>query len=118
MTELVGRLEAVYSRTDLTSAQKVEAREAVFDQARQDFRTRVQPRFKAGTYSGFLSGPLNNATLISRRLYYGRLELFEAVYQSRGGDLPRTIADIVRAAKGQKDPYAATAALLPPGQGL
>ena len=118
MTDLVARLEALYARTDLTAQQKVEQREAVFEQARQDFRVRVQPRFKAGTYGSFLTAPLNNATLISRRLYYGRLELFERVYQSRGEDLPRTIADIVAAAKGSKDPYAAVQALLPPGQGL
>jgi predicted aminopeptidase len=118
MTELVARLQALYARTDLTAEQKVEQREAVFDQARQDFRTRVQPRFKAGTYGSFLTAPLNNATLISRRLYYGRLDLFERVYQSRGGDLPRAVADIVAAARGSKDPYGAVEALLPPGQGL
>ncbi|HET6763201.1 MAG TPA: aminopeptidase [Longimicrobiaceae bacterium] len=118
MTDMVARLEALYARPDLTPEQKVEQREAIFEQARQDFRTRMQPRFKAGTYGSFLTAPLNNATLISRRLYYGRLDLFERVYQSRGGDLPRTIADIVAAARGSKDPYAAVEALLPPGQGL
>ncbi|MDB4949158.1 MAG: putative aminopeptidase [Gemmatimonadetes bacterium] len=118
MSDMVGRLEALYARTDLTPAQKVERREDIFDQAKADYRTRIQPQFRAGTYSGFLTAPLNNATLISRRLYYGRLDLFERVLRSRGGDLPKTIADIVAAAKGSKDPYAAVEALLPPGQGL
>jgi predicted aminopeptidase len=118
MSEMVGRLEALYGRADLTPAQKVEQREAVFDQARADFKNRIQPRFRAGTYASFLTGPLNNATLISRRLYYGRLDLFEKLYQSRGGDLARTVADIVAAARGSRDPYAAVERLLPPGQGL
>jgi predicted aminopeptidase len=118
MSEMVGRLEALYGRADLTAAQKVEQREALFDQAKADFKNRIQPRFRAGTYSSFLTAPLNNATLISRRLYYGHLELFESLYQARGGDLARTVADIVAAARGSKDPYAAVERLLPPGQGL
>ena len=118
MTDLVARLEAVYGRADLSREQKIEQREAVFDQAKADFKSRIQPQFRAGTYGSFLTAPLNNATLISRRLYYGRLDLFEQVYRSRGGDLAKTVADIVAAAKGSKDPYAAVERLLPPGQGL
>lgn len=119
LSEIVQQLEAVYARRDLTAAEKVERREAVFQRARDDFRQRVRPRLKVATFETFDRSPLNNATLISRRLYYGRLELFEAVYQSRGRDLPRTIAEVVAAAKAnRRDPYGATEAMLGPGQGL
>lgn len=118
MSGMVTQLEALYARADLTAQQKIEQREQIFDAARDEFRQHVQPRLKVNTYGSFLTAPLNNATLISRRLYYGRLDLFEAVYQSRGGDLRRTVADIVAAAKGQKDGYKAVEGLLPPGQGL
>jgi hypothetical protein len=36
------------------------------------------------------------------------------VFRSRGGDLRRTVDDLVRAARGAPDPYAATQALLAP----
>lgn len=103
----VGELQALYARTDLTSAQKVAAREAVFQRARQRFTDEVRPQLKVQTFASFTRDPLNNATLISRRLYYHRLDLFERVLRSRGGDLDRTLGDIVRAARGSKDPYTA-----------
>ena len=36
------------------------------------------------TFASFTREPLNNTTLISRRIYYDRLDLFERVYRSRG----------------------------------
>ena len=111
---LVQELEALYARPELTRDDKLRERENVFARARQRFTAEVQPRFKAGSFAGFTRGPLNNATLISRRIYYQRLALFERVYRSRGGDLRRTVADIIAAARANRaDPYAAVAALAP-----
>jgi predicted aminopeptidase len=110
----VGELEALYGRTDLTREAKLAARDTAFRGAQERFAREVQPRLKVQSFSGFLATPLNNATLISRRLYYHRLELFEQVYRSRGGDLPRTVADLVRAARGSRDAYAAVQGLLGP----
>ena len=73
----------------------------------------VRPRLKVATFGSFTREPLNNATLISRRIYYDRLDLFERVYESRGGDLRRTIADITAAARASKaDPFAGVERLL------
>ncbi|CAA9333447.1 MAG: PUTATIVE ZINC PROTEASE PROTEIN [uncultured Gemmatimonadetes bacterium] len=111
---LVRELETLYARTDLTREAKLREREGVFNRARQRFTAEVQPRFKAGSFAGFTRGPLNNATLISRRIYYDRLELFDRVYRSRGGDLRRAVTDIIAAARSNRaDPYAAVAALAP-----
>ncbi|HEY0036562.1 MAG TPA: aminopeptidase, partial [Longimicrobium sp.] len=77
------------------------------------FAAEVRPRLKVDSFAGFTRDPLNNATLISRRIYYGRLDLFERVYQSRGGDFRRAMDDIVAAARTNKDdPYGAVEALL------
>jgi predicted aminopeptidase len=85
----------------------------VFARAQRRFAQEVRPRLKVATFGSFTREPLNNATLISRRIYYDRLDLFERVYQSRGGDLRRTIADIVAAARASRaDPYAGVAALV------
>ena len=77
------------------------------------FETEVQPRFELVRYDSFLRIPLNNATLLSRRLYYHRLELFEALYARLGGDLRRTI-DLTLASVRERpdDPYAAVERLL------
>lgn len=114
MESLVDELEALYARTDLTSEQKVAERERVFTDAQRRFTAEVRPRLKVDTFASFTRDPLNNATLISRRIYYDRLELFERVYQSRGGDFKRAMDDIVAAARTNRDdPYAAVQALVP-----
>ncbi|HEX2094401.1 MAG TPA: aminopeptidase [Longimicrobiaceae bacterium] len=109
---LVAELERLYARTDLSREAKLAARETVFRGARERFAGEIRPRLRVQSFASFLTTPLNNATLISRRLYYHRLELFERVFQERGRDLPRTIREIVRAARGAEDPYAATERLL------
>jgi predicted aminopeptidase len=113
MGELIHDLEALYARTDLTREQKLALRDEVFARAQRRFAQEVRPRLKVSTFSSFTREPLNNATLISRRIYYDRLDLFERVYESRGGDLPRTIRDIIAAARANKaDPYAGVAGLV------
>ncbi len=106
MSELIHDLEALYARTDITRDQKLALRDEVFARAQRQFAQEVRPRLKVNTFGSFTRDPLNNATLISRRIYYDRLDLFERVYESRGGDLRRTVADIITAARASKsDPF-------------
>jgi len=113
MSELVHDLESLYARTDLTREQKLALREEVFARAQRQFAQEVRPRLKVSSFSSFTREPLNNATLISRRIYYDRLDLFERVYRSRDGDLRRTLSDIVAAARASRaDPYAGVEGLV------
>jgi predicted aminopeptidase len=113
LTGLVATLEAVYEREDLTDAQKLVAREEVFAEARRAFREELSPQLQALTFAGFLESELNNAALIGRRLYYDRLDLFEALRVSLGGDIARTIERVVAAAEAAPDdPYGAVEDLL------
>jgi predicted aminopeptidase len=111
-------LDSLYAREDLTAEQKIERREAIFQEARREFREGLQPRFQASSFASFERLPLNNATLVGRRLYYHRLELFEGVWERYGRDLPLTIRALIAAARGNRaDPYAGVEALLRPGAG-
>lgn len=112
LSALVADLERLYAREDLTSEEKIAEREEIFRRSRSEFSEKVQPELEISTYANFANAPLNNATLIARRLYYYRLGLFEQVYQESGRDLPETIRRIVAAAKGSKDPYGAVEALV------
>lgn len=115
---LVGDLRTLYARTDLSPGQKVREREAVFTAAQRRFADEVRPRLRVDTFASFTRDPLNNATLISRHIYYDRLQLFERVYESRDRDFTRAMNDIVAAARSSKaDPYAAVQALLTPAGG-
>jgi predicted aminopeptidase len=117
LSSLVAELEAVYGRTDLDTPAKLARREVVFADARERFATEVEPLLKTNLFRGFTRRPLNNATLIGTRLYYERLDLFEAVYQHYGADFRRALHAIIAAAGRGEDPYEATAALLAEGQG-
>ncbi|MBB4637381.1 aminopeptidase [Longimicrobium terrae] len=113
---MVDDLEALYARPDLSADDKLRERERIFSEAQARFARDVRPRLRVDTFGSFTRDPLNNATLISRRIYYRRLELFERVYESRGGDFRRATHDIVEAARGSHaDPYAGVAALVGPG---
>ena len=112
LSEVVRELELLYARTDLDRAGKLAAREKVFTRARRAFAEEVRPRFRGRGVGSFERLPLNNATLISRRLYYQRLDLFEQVFERNQRNLQHTIAEIVSVAKGSRDPYAAVEQLV------
>jgi len=118
LERLVGELEALYARTDLLPEEKLREREGLFAEAQRRFAAEVRPGLRVDTFASFTREPLNNATLIARRIYYDRLHLFEEVYQSREGDFLRAVNDIVAAARaGRDDPYAAVQALVAPEEG-
>ena len=105
--------ETLYAREDLTSEQKVSAREEIFSRAQSRFTQEIQPRLEVLSFASFARGPINNAFLIARRIYYQRLELFEAAYQATGGDLRHAIRRIIDAAESQpRNPYMAVEELV------
>ena len=113
LSGLVQQLEWLYSRPDLSAEQKILLREQIFREAQMQFADVLRPQFRAMSFSSFVRTPLNNASLIARRIYYERLDLFEAVYQQSGRDLLLTIQRIIEAAEGNPDdPYGAVGQLL------
>ncbi|HEX6369102.1 MAG TPA: aminopeptidase [Longimicrobium sp.] len=118
LEQLVADLKALYARAELSPDDKLRERERLFTDAQRRFAQEVRPRLRVDTFASFTRDPLNNATLISRHIYYDRLGLFEEVYRSRNGDFTRAMNDIVAAARGSKnDPYAAVQALVTPAGG-
>ena len=103
--ELVDDLVAVYSNPDLTTEEKLRERASLFAASRSRFRTEVQPTFEAQTFGGFLSTPLNNATLLSRMVYYHRLYDFDALLQAHDGKLEDAVAALTEGSKDVTDPY-------------
>jgi predicted aminopeptidase len=113
LSDLVLRLETLYARTDLDRAGKLSRKEAVLNDARRRFVRDVRPALRTGAFSGFDEEPLNNATLIGTRLYYQRLDLFEAVFQRYRGDLRAATHGIIAAARSRPDdPFQAVELLL------
>jgi predicted aminopeptidase len=110
---VVDELAALYARPELETPEVLALREGVFTEALERFRTQVQPDFVATTYGSFLTTPLNNATLLSRMLYYHRLPDFQALQDAHGGDLMAAI-EVLRGAAGRgEDPFSALTQALP-----
>lgn len=111
LTSLVYDLDALYTRADLSSEQKVADRTAVFASARRRFETEILPRLRT-SYRGWARATVNNATLIGTRLYYDRLDAFERVYDAHGRDLVASLNAIRAAvASGSGNPWDALSRL-------
>lgn len=106
MEDLVEQLDDLYERNDISSEEKVRRREPIFAAARERFAREIRPALRTSAFSGFEAEPLNNATLIATRLYYDRLELFEAAYAHNGGNLRETIKWVkATVTAGSGDPF-------------
>ncbi|HSJ15733.1 MAG TPA: aminopeptidase [Longimicrobiales bacterium] len=113
LSDLVLRLETLYGRTDLDRTAKLAQKETVLSEARTRFARDVRPRLLTGAFHGFEAQPLNNATLIGTRLYYQRLDLFDAVFRRYRNDLRATIHAVIGAAEARPDqPFQAVETLL------
>lgn len=115
LVALEAEIRAVYARTDLTSAQKIEARDRVYLQGLEDFRNQVRPRLRASQYAFLASDKLNNATLLSHTLYFHRLDDFQHLLEARGGDLAELLSWIREAAPEEEDPFEVLDSGAPPG---
>ncbi|CAN5735918.1 aminopeptidase [soil metagenome] len=112
---LIGELESLYSREDLTLEETLVLREEIFRRSQQEFASFVRPRLRVSSYAGFTQNPLNNATLAARRMYYHRLDLFDQLYAASGESLPLTIQRILGVIEGAADPFQAVEQLAAAG---
>lgn len=103
---LIQELETVYARDDLDAEARIAAREEVFERARKRFTEELQPQFLDHGFASFTRAPLNNATLIARRLYFDRLDLFETAFERLGQDLRHVVHTIIAEAEAAAgDPF-------------
>jgi predicted aminopeptidase len=98
-------LRGIYAREELPVEDRIAARDRVYARALQDFRSVVQPELRASSYAYLAEGELNNATLLSRTLYFHRLDDFAALLESRSGDLADLLTWIRQEAPRRGDPF-------------
>ena len=85
-------------------------KQRVLREAAERFESEVQAEFRSGRYGGLDPERVNNAWLLSRMLYYTRLDDFEDLYE-RKGDLRTAIHSLIEAAD-VADPWEALDHLL------
>jgi predicted aminopeptidase len=91
--------------SDLPDEEKRTRKTRVFQDAARRFEDDVKPELVGGSYGSLDPGRLNNAWVLSRLLYYDRLDDFEAVYEAHDS-FPEALQALLAAAR-QGDPWAA-----------
>jgi len=105
---LTHTLDSAYKAHPKDSAARVAVRDTVYQRARMILIDEIGPRLRTISPLYAQRVPLDNASLLARRVYARNLDLFDAVYAREGRDLKRTIGRIIGLAKSSsKDPYGA-----------
>jgi len=107
-TSVYNELDAAFKAHPESRAARLAVRDTIYARARQRLRSEIAPRLTNVPPGWADRVPLDNSTLLSRRVYLTDLWLFDAVYEREGRDLKRTIARVIALAKERpREPYAA-----------
>jgi predicted aminopeptidase len=113
-TALAHTLDSAYAAHKESREARILVRDTVYQRARVRLIADIGPRLRTVSPLYAERVPLDNASLLARRLYARNLELFDAVYFKEGKNLKRTIGRIIGLAKAApRDPYEALRGWLP-----
>jgi predicted aminopeptidase len=84
-------------------AARIAARDSLYADARQSLLHVLAPQLRTISPRAVERIRLDNAILMARRVYLTDLDAFDAVLTTHGGDLRRTIAAIIEAAKADRE---------------
>jgi predicted aminopeptidase len=105
---------ALYARVDSTFkahpgdepqhvAQRIAVRDSIYSEARQQLIHEIGPQLRTISLRTIERTRIDNAVLMSRRVYLTDLDAFDAVLDKNGGDLRRTVQAIIAAAKSDRE---------------
>ncbi len=87
-------------------AERIAVRDSIYAEARGQLVHEIGPQLRTISVRAIERTRLDNAVLMSRRVYLTELDAFDAVLARNGGDLRRTIQAIIAAAKdGREKPF-------------
>ena len=107
-TQLAARLDSAYAAHPEDRQRRILVRDTVYAHARRILVSEIGPRLRTIGPFYVQRVPLDNASLLARRVYAKDLHLFDMIYEREGRNLRRAIARIISLARSdKKDPYAA-----------
>jgi hypothetical protein len=105
--DLVRRLDSLYSlKPDSAALERGRSEAGAW--ARQQLLGPVGSRFRSYRLGNLPERPVNNARLISARLYRTRLDLFDRWYEHHGRDVRRSVAALDSLVQGTEGDSAFT----------
>jgi predicted aminopeptidase len=107
---LIASLDSAYAAHPESKEARILARDSVYAHARAALIAEVGPALKTINPRYAQRVPLDNASLLARRVYASDLDVFDRVYEKEGRDLKRTIGRVISLAKSNRaQPFAALA---------
>jgi len=82
---------------DSARTPRIAARDTVYTRARRRLIDSVGPQLRTYPPGWVERVPLNNAVLMSRRVYAERLDRFDSVYTASGGNIREAIRRVIAA---------------------
>jgi predicted aminopeptidase len=104
---LIRSLDSAYAAHPESKEARIAARDTIYMRARTALINEVAPALKTINPRFAQRVPLDNASLLARRVYASDLDIFDRVYEREGGDLRRTIGRIISLAKNAASPFSA-----------
>lgn len=105
---LIVSLDSAYVAHRESKAERIAVRDTVYARARAALVHEIAPQLKTITPLYAERVPLNNASVLARRVYASDLDVFDQVYEKEGRDLKRTIGRVIGLAKSKpKAPFTA-----------
>jgi predicted aminopeptidase len=105
---LIKTLDSAYKAHPGDKAARIAARDTVYARARVALVSDIGPRLRTISPLYAERVPLDNASLLARRVYASDLGVFDAVYTREGLDLRRAIGRIIALARARPgDPFGA-----------
>lgn len=107
-TQLSNTLDSAYAAHPDNREWRIAVRDTIYARARRALVSEVGPQLHTVSPFYVQRVPLDNASLLARRVYAQDLELFDQIYLREGKNLQRAIARIISLARSnKKDPYMA-----------
>lgn len=105
-SSLARTLDSAYAAHPDSREARIRVRDTVYSRARAMLVSEIAPRLRTVSPWYAERVPLDNASLLARRVYARNLDLFDAIYAREGTNLKRAIGRIIGLAKASpKDPY-------------
>jgi predicted aminopeptidase len=102
-SRLITSLDSAYAAHPESKAARIAVRDTVYTRARTALITQVAPALKTINPRFAERVPLDNASLLARRVYASDLDVFDSIYDREGKDLKRTIGRVIAMAKAHPD---------------
>jgi predicted aminopeptidase len=107
-SRVIKSLDSAYAAHPDSRDARIVARDTVYYRARVALIGEIAPQFRTINPRYAERVPLDNASLLARRVYASDLDVFDQIYEKEGRDLKRTIGRVIGLAKANPEaPFAA-----------